>query len=84
MHCLLISNLLLQFVSEMVTSTPGSTLGTRSMGLGIYSFANGHCYAGSWHEGKKEGLGIDVHILECRQSIGGVGFRDPQEPHCYS
>jgi hypothetical protein len=23
----------------------------------VYSFANGHSYEGSWHEGKKQGLG---------------------------
>lgn len=24
----------------------------------MYHFANGHCYEGSWHEGRRQGLGV--------------------------
>ncbi|MBA0595767.1 hypothetical protein Gorai_012624 [Gossypium raimondii] len=27
-------------------------------GFGVYHFANGHCYEGSWHEGQKQGYGM--------------------------
>ena len=27
-------------------------------GFGVYHFANGHCYEGSWHEGRKQGYGM--------------------------
>ncbi|KAM0924283.1 hypothetical protein ACQ4PT_004926 [Festuca glaucescens] len=43
--------------SEMVIATRVSTLGDKIHGFGVYSFVNGHCYAGSWHEGKNQGLG---------------------------
>jgi len=29
-------------------------------GYGVYSFANGHCYEGSWHEGKRQGIGMYI------------------------
>ncbi|KAK8945082.1 hypothetical protein KSP39_PZI008091 [Platanthera zijinensis] len=27
-------------------------------GFGVYHFADGKCYEGSWHKGKREGLGM--------------------------
>jgi len=27
-------------------------------GYGVYSFANGHCYEGSWHENIRQGIGM--------------------------
>lgn len=27
-------------------------------GFGVYSFANGHRYEGSWHEGRRQGFGV--------------------------
>jgi len=27
-------------------------------GFGVYHFANGHCYEGAWHEGRRQGYGV--------------------------
>jgi hypothetical protein len=36
----------------------GEYFGDKIHGFGVYHFANGHCYEGSWHEGRKQGYGM--------------------------
>ncbi|RWW34365.1 hypothetical protein GW17_00000880, partial [Ensete ventricosum] len=46
-------------ISGMVTSILESIyFGDKIHGFGVYHFANGHCYEGSWHEGKEQGFGL--------------------------
>ncbi|CAA6664945.1 unnamed protein product [Spirodela intermedia] len=36
----------------------GEYFGDKIHGFGVYQFANGHRYEGSWHEGRKQGFGV--------------------------
>lgn len=49
-------------VAEMEIDMLGSILEIKYMEIDmlgkVYHFANGHCYEGSWHEGRKQGFGM--------------------------
>ncbi|KAL2462196.1 histone H3 K4-specific methyltransferase SET7/9 family protein [Abeliophyllum distichum] len=56
--------------------------GDKIHGLGVYHFANGHFYEGSWHEGRKQGYGIHTFLsgeMRCDKWNSG-NLRTPLPP----